>query len=176
MTRDQWESTSQRYLTPQAGDAWADDAATSGGTGTQRLLHVGEVPAPADVATALGLPVGETVVVRQRLMLLDDKPVELTDSYYPTAIAAGTRLAEARKVPGGTVSLLTQLGYTPHDVLEEITARLPTLEEQHALNLSEHEPVMILTRLSINDSGQPYEYNVMTMVAAGRRLQYRRGA
>lgn len=85
-----WVSTSLPYLMPRGtgqGDAWAAEAAAQGRRGTQRIVHAGEVPAPADVAALLGVPEGEPVVVRRRLILLDDEPSELTDTYYPAAIA-----------------------------------------------------------------------------------------
>src|SRR3954454_23367144 len=94
-----WTSVSMPYVSGQRGDAWAAEAAQHGGTGTQKLLAVDEVPASASVAEMLGLSQGEPVVVRRRLILFDDHPVELADSYYPAAIARGTRLAEARKIP-----------------------------------------------------------------------------
>jgi GntR family transcriptional regulator len=95
-----WVSTSQQYLAPWQGDAWGQEAAATGGVGEQRLLNVAEEASAPEVASALGLQPGEPVIVRRRLMLLDGKPVELTDSYYPLAIADRTLLAETRKIPG----------------------------------------------------------------------------
>ncbi|HWO68322.1 MAG TPA: UTRA domain-containing protein, partial [Umezawaea sp.] len=57
----------------------------------QRLREVAEVEPPREVAEALSVAEGELVVVRRRVMSLDGRPVELTDSYYPVAIARGTR-------------------------------------------------------------------------------------
>ena len=82
---DDWVSVSLPYVTGGASDAWAAEAAGRGGSGTQRLRMVSEVTPPRSVAEALETPAGEQVVVRRRVMLLDEKPVELTDSYYPVA-------------------------------------------------------------------------------------------
>jgi GntR family transcriptional regulator len=82
------------YLTPREkgqGDAWSADAAAQGRRGSQRIAHAGEVPAPTEVARLLGVPEREPVVVRRRLILLDDEPNELTDTYYPVGIARGAR-------------------------------------------------------------------------------------
>jgi DNA-binding GntR family transcriptional regulator len=116
------------------------------------------------------------VIVRRRVMLLDGQPVELVDSHYPVTVADGTPLAEMTKISGGAVSLLASLGYHADDVREEITARLPTDSEQDALNIGEHEPVLVLTRVILTSDGRPFEFTVMRMIAQGRHLRYRMAA
>ncbi|GAA3049476.1 hypothetical protein GCM10020000_32540 [Streptomyces olivoverticillatus] len=114
MSDSQWVSSSMPYLTPKsagAADAWSAETAALGRRGTQRIVHAGEVPAPPVVAGLLGVPEGETVVVRRRLMLLDGLPNELTDTYYPAGIACGTPLLATAKIPGGAITLLAELGY-----------------------------------------------------------------
>ena len=93
----QWTSVSLPYVTGEPGDAWAAEAKAHGGKGTQRLVTVDTQPAPEAVASALKLQPGEQVVVRSRVILLDDHPVELVDSYYPASIARDSRLAETTK-------------------------------------------------------------------------------
>ncbi|UQI48342.1 UTRA domain-containing protein [Streptomyces sp. HU2014] len=174
--RQTWESDSARYLTPRGRekpDAWAEEAGESKRRGGQRLLSAGTVVPPADVARALGLEAGGQAVSRRRLILLDDEPVELADSYYPPRVAAGTALAEPRKVPGGAVTLLAELGFLATRVEETVSARLPTEEEREALRLGEHEPVLVLNRLILDGDGLPMEFCAMTMTAKDRTLRYR---
>ncbi|MDQ7904700.1 UTRA domain-containing protein [Phytohabitans sp. ZYX-F-186] len=170
-----WVSVSTPYVTPRSpGDreAWAAEAAQHGHTGTQRLIEVSEVAASPVVAEALRLAADEPVVVRRRLMLLDDKPVELTDSYYPTAIARGTPLAEPRKIPGGAVTLLAELGHRPRRITEDVSSREPTAHERAALALDPQEWVLRLIRVAATDSGQPVEASMITMKARHRHLRY----
>ncbi|WBB78161.1 UTRA domain-containing protein [Micromonospora sp. WMMD882] len=167
-----WLSVSLPYVTSAASDAWQAEAAAGGGVGSQRLLEVAEVAAPAEVAAAFGVERGTVVVVRRRLMLLDDRPVELTDSYYPLAIARGTALATPQKIRGGAVTLLAELGYRPGRTVEDVYARAPTAEEREALALGGHRWVLGLTRLITTEDGTPVEVSVMIMVADGRRLRY----
>jgi DNA-binding GntR family transcriptional regulator len=167
-----WTSVSMPYVSRQHGDAWGAEAAEHGGTGTQKLLDVDEVTASALVADMLGVLPGEPVVVRRRLMLFDDHPVELVDSYYPAAVARGTRLAESRKIPGGAVAFLTDLGYRARRVREDVSARLATPDERSALQLKAPSCVLLLTRTLITENDLPVEASVMTMVADGRRLRY----
>ena len=163
---DQESTSSTPYVTPQKGDAWAADAASRGKTGAQRILSVQTSDPPLEVQQALALPAGEQVVVRRRLILLDDQPVELADSYYPATIAAGTALAEDKKIRGGAVTLLAELGHAPAEIVEEIVARLPNAEEMALLEIYEHDPLIILGRLSRDSDGGSVEYAVNRMVAS----------
>lgn len=169
-----WISVSTPYVKPRKPgepDAWAQEAADHGHVGTQQLLHVGEVQPPPQVAAALRGAPADPVVVRRRLVLLDGQPVELVDSYYPTAIARGTRLADPRKIPGGAPTLLTTLGHGLHHVDEDVSVRLASAEESDALALQEPTPVLVLARTSSSRDGRPVEVSVMTMLP-GRHLRY----
>ncbi|SDD58525.1 GntR family transcriptional regulator [Actinokineospora iranica] len=167
-----WTSVSMPYASGQRGDVWAAEAAEHGGSGTQKLLSVEEVPASAVVSDMLDLNPGEPVVVRRRLMLFNEHPVELTDSYYPATIARGTKLAEPRKIRGGAVALLADLGHPPRRVREDVSARLATPHEQAALELDALACVLLLARVLLTDNDRPVEASMMTMVAEGRRLRY----
>lgn len=171
---DAWVGEAQPYLAPRApgqADAWTSEAAARGRKGGQRLLAVEEVDPPAAVRAFFGTEGGEKVVVRRRLVLLDGKPVELADSYYPAAIARGTALAEMRKIPGGAVTLLADLGFPPaEEVDEDVAAETATPEQYEVLGLSAESPVLVLTRFTRSTTGQPTEVAVMTMT---RHLQYR---
>ncbi|WP_199757670.1 GntR family transcriptional regulator [Micromonospora sp. Llam0] len=129
-------------------------------------LGVETVDADTQVRRALGLADTERAVVRRRLILEDNRPVELADSYYPEPIAAGTPLADNRKVKGGAVRVLADLGLTPHQVSEHVTARRPTDQEQELLDIPADEPLLVLTRLSRAATGQPIEYAVMRTVTS----------
>ncbi|MEU1227084.1 UTRA domain-containing protein [Streptomyces sp. NPDC005828] len=177
MSGDAWISETAPYLAPRKpgqSDAWTDEAARRGRRGGQRLLQAGEVDAPDAVRAALRLSATERVIVRRRLILLDDQPVELADSYYPVPIAGGTPLAEPRKVPGGAVTLLKELGYTGAEVVEDVSAALATIEEREHLGLPEGSAVLHLLRLTRAADGTPMEASLMTM-PTGRHLTYRLG-
>lgn len=105
-------------------------------------------------------------------MLFEDRPVEITDSYYPVTIARGTRLAEARKIPGGAVALLADLGHPPRHVREDVSARLATPDERTILQLGVESCVLLLARTLFTEKDFPVEASVMTMTADGRRLRY----
>lgn len=171
---NEWISASTPYLTPpeSGGDAWAEEAAARQGRGTQKLIHAGEVTAPPQVAEAFRLNGGAHVITRRRIMYLDDVPVELADTYYPLRIAEGTRLAEPRKIRGGAVTLLAELGHVATRLQEDVSARMPTDGERTALRLPGDEPVLILQRLTFDKDGQAIQVDAMVAPARLRRLRY----
>lgn len=176
MVGQQWESESARYLVPRGHgrpDAWAEEAAERKGRGGQRLLEAGVVEPSDDVARALQLPDGERAVLRRRLVLLDDAPVEIVTSHYPGRIAEGTPLAERGKVPGGAVTFLAGLGYLAKKVEEGVGCRMPTAEERELLRLGGHEPVLVVSRLVLADGEVPVEVCEMVMNARDRTVRYR---
>ncbi|MFC7306336.1 GntR family transcriptional regulator [Streptomyces monticola] len=174
MSTGRWVSTSMPYLTPHQGqgDVWQAEAASKGRKGSQRIVHAGEVPAPTEVAGLFGLAEGEPVVVRRRLILLDEEPVELTDTYYPLSIAGGTRLSGTAKIPGGAITYLAQLGHTGTLVQEDVRAAMPTLEERETLRIAPDEPVLYLTRLTLDKDARPIQADRMTMPAGRQQLRY----
>ncbi|MGP2439818.1 GntR family transcriptional regulator [Streptomyces sp. JW3] len=175
MGASSWISTSLPYLTPQEkgrGDAWAAEAAAQGRRGAQRILHAGETPAPAEIAALLGITEGEPVVVRRRLILLDERPNELTDTYYPLAIAQGTALARTGRIRGGAVSLLAELGHVGVLVTEDVVAAMPDEEERRMLETAPDEPVLRLTRLTVDRDDRPVQADRMVMPAQRQSLRY----
>ncbi|MEE4591962.1 UTRA domain-containing protein [Streptomyces sp. DSM 41524] len=175
MASDAWISSSMPYLRPVEGgqgDAWGEEAAARGRRGTQRILLAGEVPAPAVVARLLGLEDGDTVVVRRRIMYLDEQPCELTDSYYPAHIAAGTGLAGTAKIRGGAVALLAELGHVGRRVREDVTARMPDAQQRELLRTGAEEPVLCLERVMLDANERPIQADLITMPAQRQRLRY----
>ncbi|MGA6170799.1 GntR family transcriptional regulator [Streptomyces sp. NPDC012600] len=166
-------SASARYLAPSApGDAWAAEAAAAGRRGTQKVVRAGEVTAPDRVADLLGVERGGQVVERRRIMYLDGEPCELTDTYYPVGIAWGTELAGTAKIRGGAVTLLAELGHVGTLAQEDVVARMPSDSERAVLSLKADEPVLELTRLTLDAADRPIQVDVMVMPPRGQRLRY----
>ena len=165
MTTPRWASTSDRYVMPGAGDAWANEAASRGRTGTQQLVAVETVTPDRGIRAALDLAEGDHAVVRRRLILEDDQPIELADSYYPGWLAEGTALAETRKIRGGAVGLLAQLGHAPTAVREHVTAERPTEADRDALHVDKDEPLLVMHRISRDAGGKAVEYVATRTVA-----------
>lgn len=158
-----WIDESAPYLASQpggAGDAWSAQAAAQGRIGTHRILDAGPRQATSEVRAWLG---SETAVLRRRLVLLNDEPVEIADSWYPMAIAEGTPLAELKRIRGGTPAFLADRGFVTRRVEEYVSAPRADSEVEEWLNLPPGDRVLRLVRLSRTADGELFEVSVMAM-------------
>lgn len=168
---EKWTSVSMPYLLPRAphqADAWTEE---TGSRGAQRLVEVTTKAPPAEIAAALGQEPDIPVIARRRVMTFDGVPVELTDSYYPQSVAAGTPLAQRSKIRGGAPTALANLGYRIARVIEEVAQRPATPEESEALEITNGSAVLTLLRVSLSRSEHPVEASLMVMKGP-RRLRY----
>ena len=164
---------SAAYLTPRSGpDAWS--AATADRHGTQQILGVEVIGPPQRIADALQLGQHELAVVRRRLMLLGNGPVEIANSWYPEILAAGTPLADPRKIKGGAPAAIAALGLTLAYADEEVELEsFPTAEESALLQVSADRHVVRLFRTAYTRDDLPIEVTDSVMLPAGRVLQHR---
>lgn len=121
------------------------------------LFFVGQEAAEPDVAHRLGLIDGETVLVRRRRYLADGQPTELATSFVPWAFAEGTAMTQPDTGPGGIYARLEETGHTLSRFEEEVTARMPTVEEAAALRLPAGTPVLTLVRTAYDTAGAAVE-------------------
>lgn len=140
---------------------WTTEAAGRGQQGSNQILHVGEAPAPKRVAEWLGVESGSPAILRTRLGLLNGEPAELTHSYYPAELARGTRLADRRKIRGGSPTLLAEMGYPPREQVDEVAARPATTEEYELLEIPGDVPVLEIFRIVYSDDRRPIEVTVL---------------
>jgi GntR family transcriptional regulator len=158
------------YLTANSDgqrETWATEGNRHGFDATQEITEVATVPAPADVAERLGIPPDTPTVVRRRVLRADGVPVQLSDSYYPTDLAAGTELAQPAKLRGYTVAALGRLGIDVDRFHDELQMRMPSPHETRALRLGKGVPVVRLLRTTYAADGRPVE--VADQLLAGDR-------
>ncbi|EEP73482.1 GntR family transcriptional regulator [Micromonospora sp. ATCC 39149] len=153
--------------------AWITAATDRGQRGASRLLDVGEVPAPVQVAAALGLDPGQPVVRRAQVLSLDGSPAELVHAFYPVELARGTALVERRKIRGGSPVVLTDLGVEPVAFEDVISTRPPTSEEFVALELPTEVPILRTFRVCTTAAGKPVECMVLIKAGHLHELRYR---
>ena len=136
-----------------------------------QLLDVTEARPTADAAKMLGLGDGEVAVMRHRLLLHDGEPVELSWSYYPVALAAGTPLARRLRIRGGAPRVLADIGWPQERFIDRISARQPTTAELEALDLPADVPVIRQLR-TIYSGDRPVEASVLVKGAHLYELSY----
>lgn len=150
----------------QQGTAIHDAEAGSQGLSVKQVYReLGEIPAPLVVAEAFEIPEGEPVWVRKRITVVDARPHQLADSYYPLDLALGTRLTQEDSGPGGGFARLDEAGDPLAEISEEWNARMPTSFESALLQLPGGTPVIDLTRIVYDKNGRAVE--VMLAIIAG---------
>ncbi|HEX4206826.1 MAG TPA: GntR family transcriptional regulator, partial [Ktedonobacteraceae bacterium] len=106
------------------------------------------VPAPDDVAKALGVPVGSTVVHRRRRQGTSTSHYLLAENFYPVDLAGGSILEHMQKDEQFDVLLAIKNAYgkAVSHVHEDVIGRLPTSHEQDWLKLVRGTPVLEVVR------------------------------
>lgn len=137
--------------------SWITEAAKRAQKGSNRILEVSEVVPPPRVREVLGLSESGTAVMRYRVGLLDGRPAELVRSYYPTELARGTRLADRRKIPGGSPTLLDAMGFPTRGQDDVVGTRLATSEEYELLDLPGDVPLLDVFRVVFSEDRRPIE-------------------
>jgi GntR family transcriptional regulator len=135
-------------------------------------VDVDQVPAPAEVASLLGVEEGTPVLARRRRMYANDIPVQLATSYLPLDIAGGTVLASTDPGPGGTYSRLADLGHAPATYTETARVRPPGDGEAQFLRMDPDQRVVTIQRTARTAAGRIVEVNQITLPAHQWELVY----
>ena len=140
--------------------------ATEQGTEASRIIReLAEVSAPENVSQRLDTPPKTLVWTRKRTALLNGRPSQLADSYYPLDVVEGTALLAAETGPGGDFARLDEAGHTPTRIREEWQARMPTASETSDLQLPQGTPVLDFIRTIFDQQGRPVEV-MLSVIAA----------
>ncbi len=155
----------------QRGRGTFVDDTTQAGLSPRVEVEIRHQPADERIAGLLNLDVDAEVLVRERLMLADDRPVQLATSHLPATISIGTRIEQTDTGPGGIYARLDDLGLGPDRYDEFVRARMPTPEEASALQLTGGTPVLLITRIAYSGD-RAVEVNDMTLAADRYELHY----
>ncbi len=107
-----------------------------------------EVPASTTVAELFGVEVGTMLLERRFVFRALGVPQQMSTSYYPLALVAGTPVADPANEPwpGGNIAQLYSLGVTVTTIIERVRSRMPIAEESATLNIPGGVPVLTITR------------------------------
>jgi GntR family transcriptional regulator len=133
---------------------------------------VDEVAAPPTVAEALGIEIEAPVVIRARRFVVDDRPVQIARSYYPSDLVRGTRIVYTNTGPGGVYARLAEIGRGPADFTEVVRTRMPLPEEIDRLELPDGTPVFEIVRIARDASDRPVEVTEMVLDGSAYELEY----
>ncbi|WP_433235610.1 GntR family transcriptional regulator [Streptosporangium sp. CA-135522] len=152
---------------------WETACQRAGHVGNMQPVSVARVPAEADVAQALQLSVGATVVRRDRHALLNGQAVMLDRAYYSLAVVEDTPVVGTGKVIGGIWAALIAAGVldaATARVRELIGSRTATKDEAEALRLRPGTSVLTAERVTRDGEARPVE--LLRRVANERRVRF----
>lgn len=128
-------------------------------------------PADDTVAAALDLTPGTEVLVRDRVMLADDEPVQLATSFLPRAVTTGTAIEEDNTGPGGLYARLEEAGHRLTHFVETVRFGQTDQAEATRLAVPAGTTVYRIRRVAHTAAG-PVELNVITALAERYELTY----
>ena len=125
---------------------------------TTRLLTARVQPCAEAMAAALGLEPGAGVVFLERMRLLDDEPCMIESAHLPVGLVPGILDED---LTGSLYDLLrVEYGLTPADGREMIGAVNADLRLAGLLNVPVAAALLVTTRTTATESGQPLEYTI----------------
>jgi GntR family transcriptional regulator len=162
-TRQRSDSSGYAKARWQARHSAQTEAAETEGAGQQ--LFGGEVtPPPQEVASRLGLGSGECVLIHRHLVLCGGEPAQLA-GYFPLRLPAQASDEQAESLSEGAHVRLER-------VVEELSVRMPSLEEARRLGIGASVPVVRVLRTLYDASGAALEVVDFVLVGDGYVVAY----
>jgi GntR family phosphonate transport system transcriptional regulator len=124
-----------------------------------RRLQLKETAADSHVASGLGIRAGGRVVLLERLGFADDRPVSLSQHYFPAARLRG--VLEALRAAPTITEALKAVGVSDYlRQLTRVTARLPNAEEAELLRTPRNRPLLITENVNVDRAGTVVEFGI----------------
>lgn len=130
------------------------------GTKEARILAADLVEASPEIAAALGLDPGASVVRRERVTLADGEPRAMSVSWLSgDAAERAPKLLETERIPRGTFAYLADtLGVAVTTGREQISATAADEAQARVLKVSPGSPVLLTRTWYVTDAGMVIEY------------------
>lgn len=124
-----------------------------------RLLLLKETAASSQIASGLGIRSGSRVVLLERLGFADDRPVSLSQHYFPTARLRG--ILDALRSSPTITEALKSVGVTDYlRQITRVTARLPKAEEAELLRMPRNRPLLVTENVNVDRAGMVVEFGL----------------
>ncbi|MGI5119297.1 GntR family transcriptional regulator [Marinactinospora thermotolerans] len=125
------------------------------------------VPAPEEVADALGIPAGSRVIRRQRVTFRDDIPSSASTSWFRGELAdTAPMLLEAKRLPQGTPKYIEErAGLAAAAGKDQLRADIASEEDSAALGIPLGSPVLRKQNWVLTTEGDVIEFGQSVSVA-----------
>ncbi|MGP8299820.1 GntR family transcriptional regulator [Streptomyces inhibens] len=157
------------------GSPFRADMKAVGKQGDWESRTEAKVPAPAEIASRLGIDEGDLCVRTVYEFLADGKPVQLSTSWEPYDLTAGTLVVLPEGGPHagvGVVNRMAQIGITVSHAVEQPEPRQANAEEASLLGIQKASLVTHIRRTYYSDQGRPVETADIVVPAALCEIVY----
>ncbi|MEU5805604.1 GntR family transcriptional regulator [Streptomyces sp. NPDC047718] len=157
------------------GSPFRADMQALGRHGTWESRTEAKVPAPAEIAARLGIAEGDLCVRTVYEFLADGRPVQLSTSWEPYELTAGTLVVLPEGGPHagvGVVNRMAAIGIIVSHAVEQPEPRQATAEEASLLGIQKAALVTHIRRTYYSDQGQPVETADIIIPAALCEIVY----
>jgi GntR family transcriptional regulator len=157
------------------GSPFRADMRAVGRQGDWESRSEAKVPAPAEIAARLGISEGDPCVRTAYEFLADGRPVQLSTSWEPYDLTAGTLvvLPEAGPHAGaGVVNRMAEIGITVSHAVEQPEPRQASAEEASLLGIQKGSLITHIRRTYYSDQGRPVETADIVVPAALCEIVY----
>ncbi len=122
-----------------------------------RVLELREIAADQTIATGLGLRAGARVVMLERLCLADDRPIGISQHFFPSARFPG--LLDTLRAGIGISDSLAMAGLADYRrQVTRVSARLPTASEATLLRMPRNRPLLTTENINVDAADVVVEY------------------
>ncbi|MFJ3721256.1 GntR family transcriptional regulator [Streptomyces sp. NPDC090045] len=142
------------------GSPFRADMQAVGRQGNWESRTEAKVPASAEIAARLGIAEGDLCVRTVYEFLADGRPVQLSTSWEPYELTAGTLVVLPEGGPHagvGVVNRMAEIGITVSHAVEQPEPRQASAEEASLLGIQKAALVTHIRRTYYSDQGQPVE-------------------
>ncbi|MFD8789928.1 GntR family transcriptional regulator [Streptomyces vinaceus] len=157
------------------GSPFRADMRALGKQGNWESRTEAKVPAPAEIAGRLGISEGDLCVRTVYEFLADGRPVQLSTSWEPYELTAGTLVVLPEGGPHagvGVVNRMAAIGIAVSHAVEQPEPRHTTAEEASLLGIQKSALVTHIRRTYYSDQGQPVETADIVIPAALCEIVY----
>lgn len=135
-----------------------------------QVLQFEVMPAPPAIASQLRIQINERIYFSRRVRYVEGKPLMLEDSYMPVKLFRSLSLGH---LEGSKFDYIEkECGITISGNYESLTPVLADKQVASLLSVAEQTPLLRITSLSYNDSGEFLNYSVMFRNTSEYQVDY----
>ncbi|MBW5826908.1 GntR family transcriptional regulator [Yersinia kristensenii] len=150
--------------------SFSENAQQAGKNCTSKVLKFMVIKSNADISAQLRINIGDQVYYIRRLRFIEDKPVQLEDTWMSVALFPDLSLRDMVNSKFAYIEM--NCGMTIAGCYETFMPVIPDKEVANLLNISLREPALQLTTQAIDINGVHLDYSLLTSNVHEFRVKY----